>query len=461
MLHKKTVWLGIALFTSLILSTLLFSSPLLAAGTGPADALLITGAPNVTAPKSFTWFKFDETGQNKTVEAYLETSTPAGVLFRVYTPESIGSWLAQRGLHPVGVSAVSPEHNLVWEGRFQQAGTYYIVVQNTTEYPVEYVLTVQGDGVTTAANTVRPTPTLLPNPLATPIPQGNLSGGKIVFQESSGGNIYTVNADGSNLQRLTFGLDPAWSPDGTQIAFVRQGPVPGLWLINADGTGEVNLFGGTQVRSPAWASNDEIIYSTINRVIAGAPTCFLGVCFGGDDITRWTMFKYDLRDESITNVKSPPTGAQSPTVNRVLGKIAFLNPGLGLMLTDLDNNGPLSIIDDDQSIKTPYMSPDGSRLTYMVSQPPAYQIAVAVWDGTNPTLLTHNDPLSTSYSSSVAPTFSPDSQEILYLSNRNGKWEFFAINADGTNERQVLKNVTDEINLQYDYSGARVVNWVQ
>jgi hypothetical protein len=458
MLHKRTVWLGITLFVTLVISTLLFASTGLAAGTGPADALLITGAPNITAPKAFTWFKFQETGQNKLVEAYLDTETPAGVLFRVYTPDSIGRWLSQEGLHPVGVSAVSPEHDFVWEGRFQQQGTYYIVVQNTTDFPVEYVLNVRGDGVTTVAN-IRPTATPLPNPLATPVPQGSLSGGKIVFQESSGGNIYTVNADGTNLQRLTFGLDPAWSPDGTMVAFVRQGPVPGLWLINADGRGEVNLFGGTQVRSPAWASDNEIIYSTVNRVIAGAPTCFLGVCFGGDDITRWTLFKYDLRDESTTNVNTPPTGGLAPTVNRVLGKIAFLNPGLGLMLTNLDNTGPLSIIDDDQSINTPYMSPDGSRLTYMVSQPPAYQVVVAVWDGTNPTLLTRNDPLSSGNPSNVAPTFSPDSQEILFLSNRNGKWEFFAINANGTNERQVLKNVTDQVNIQYDYSGARVASW--
>ena len=38
--------------------------------------------------------------------------------------------------------------------------------------------------------------------------------GKIVFQTSSGGEIYLINADGTDLRYLTTGLDPALSPDG-------------------------------------------------------------------------------------------------------------------------------------------------------------------------------------------------------------------------------------------------------
>jgi hypothetical protein len=43
---------------------------------------------------------------------------------------------------------------------------------------------------------------------------GDSASGTIVFQTVSGGSIYAVDADGSNLRYLTTGMDPALSPDG-------------------------------------------------------------------------------------------------------------------------------------------------------------------------------------------------------------------------------------------------------
>lgn len=63
-------------------------------------------------------------------------------------------------------------------------------------------------------------------------------------------NLWLINADGSDLEQLTFGeigdYDPEWSPDGTQIVFtsVRTG-FPQIHLLNiADGS-EVALTSGT------------------------------------------------------------------------------------------------------------------------------------------------------------------------------------------------------------------------
>ncbi len=47
------------------------------------------------------------------------------------------------------------------------------------------------------------------------------TGGTIIFQTLSGGPIYVVDADGSNLRYLTTGMDPALSPDGQWVAFTR------------------------------------------------------------------------------------------------------------------------------------------------------------------------------------------------------------------------------------------------
>jgi Tol biopolymer transport system component len=46
---------------------------------------------------------------------------------------------------------------------------------------------------------------------------------ELVFQAN--GSVYTVRGDGSGRHRLTRGLNPTWSPDGTALAFVRGGAV--------------------------------------------------------------------------------------------------------------------------------------------------------------------------------------------------------------------------------------------
>ena len=58
-----------------------------------------------------------------------------------------------------------------------------------------------------------------------------------------------MNVDGSNLTKLIGSSDaaaysPAWSPDGTKIAFVRESygaPFPSIYVMNVDGNGETRL----------------------------------------------------------------------------------------------------------------------------------------------------------------------------------------------------------------------------
>ena len=57
--------------------------------------------------------------------------------------------------------------------------------------------------------------------------------------------------------------------------------------------------------------------------------------------------------------------------------------------------------------------------------------------------------LVSTHPSNVAPVWSPDGKQILFLSNRSGKCEFFVY--------QFWKNVTDQIPLNYSCNSDRIV----
>ncbi|MBI2886210.1 MAG: PD40 domain-containing protein [Chloroflexi bacterium] len=93
-------------------------------------------------------------------------------------------------------------------------------------------------------------------------PAWSPDGSKIAFvmNEAYVNDLYVVNTDGSNRKRLTFGLHvdgkPAWSPDGTKIAFSAgwEGNLE-IYILSADGTGRpLNITNNPAGdSSPSWA----------------------------------------------------------------------------------------------------------------------------------------------------------------------------------------------------------------
>lgn len=96
-------------------------------------------------------------------------------------------------------------------------------------------------------------------------------GSRIAF---SNGHIYVVNADGSGLTQLTFGASvdqwPSWSPDGSTIAYSNSGATPLDSNTDSDTLEiwSVPATGGTPTRLTHGGGNDMPAYSPDGSQIA-------------------------------------------------------------------------------------------------------------------------------------------------------------------------------------------------
>lgn len=216
--------------------------------------------------------------------------------------------------------------------------------------------------------------------------------GHIVFASNRGnpgresiGNhdIYTVKADGTNLQRITgepgYDDQPVWSPDCRHIAFIsdRTGTRQ-LWIMSANGADARQITSFPQgVGTPDWSPD-------------GRTILFAGVL--GNRSNIWAI---------------SPDGTHLRRLTR----------------------GTTPII-------APAWSPDGRKVAYMAQVDENWQVFVMRSDGAHQHQITF-EPVDHRY-----PRWMPDGRRIIYSTLPTSKMpgEIFVMNSDGTNLRQITKN---------------------
>lgn len=191
-------------------------------------------------------------------------------------------------------------------------------------------------------------------------PAWSPDGERIAFISDRDGNweIYIMNADGSNQVRLTETPEadegfPAFSPDGEEIAYVTD-PIdnPAIHVMKADGAGGRRLTGGGW---PTWSADGGRIsytsYSNGGRIHV--------ISADGSDTRR------------LAGTSGDSEGAYSPDGE----KIAFMSPNddEDIYVMNADGSKRVRLTDDvpGNDHWPPTWSPEGDRIAWGRSSPPS------------------------------------------------------------------------------------------
>jgi Tol biopolymer transport system component len=290
--------------------------------------------------------------------------------------------------------------------------------------------------------------------------------GRLVFQVSSGGDMYVMRADGTGLRRLADGLDPAWSPappEGSagrnQIAFVRWRAPWGVYVIHPDGSGEERVVDGNRLKEVAWSPDGSRLALTINYG-SSEPTeiCFFGFCFTIPAFSVGQIWTADLESGKLLSLPLDDRAVHAPTWSPVGERIVYAGDR-GLAWIDVDTMERGRFESGSVWDTSPAFSPDGQQIAFMGRVHDRWEVFCMNADGSARKQLTYSDAGRGKPVSSVAPTWSPDGRHIAFLSNRDGPWRIYVMDADGSDQRPLVGDKLDHLGIRYEWASERVISW--
>lgn len=317
------------------------------------------------------------------------------------------------------------------------------------------------------------------SPVPTPAPA--VAQGKVAFQTSTGGDIYIVGADGSGLRRVATGLDPVFSPDGTRLAYARWGSPHGIYVLDLRTGEERRVATAARPRSPSWSPDGQRLaftYVTRDYVCLDTPfgcidEAMVRQIFGGRDCIDTPMGRFCIADfqprqaENFGLVQvTSGDGAwldlpaqekiQSPTWHPARDEILYRG-NRGLQITA--PGGTTHALVENVDLTSPAWSPDGQRIVAQIYLHDHADIFLLDAAGNVQKRLTAPASSTGRAANNVAPAWSPDGRSILFLSDRDGSWRLYRMNADGSGQAPFLPDVLSSITFSYNFAAERVVNW--
>lgn len=307
-------------------------------------------------------------------------------------------------------------------------------------------------------------------------PEWSPDGTRLVFRGWPDGwpggsvQISVASVDGAaSVRQLTFNdaaQDPEWSPDGTRIAFSRRSNIftirpegTNLEQVTSSATGcgsdRTPINSGGNALGVNWSpSGRQILYTEhghdsgrSNRFFRDWTSCSVfnddradvvpGIrIVSSTRITRRWEAGLVLQFPGVVVLTSTQRNLGRATWEPFGNRIAYNNGNQsGIRL--IDSNGANQRQLTDHGIG-PVWSPDGSHIAFVsgFDASGVGDIFVVAADGSSLERITH--------AGARNPAWSPDGTRIAFDSTRDGDYEIYVINADGTGLRQLTDNTHDD-----------------
>ena len=266
---------------------------------------------------------------------------------------------------------------------------------------------------------------------------------KIAFDSNRSGNhqIYTMDSNGGNIKRITHhegrDLEPAWSPNGRQIAFhsYRIGKKRSeIYVIDADGTNERNLTNHPASDwAPAWSPDGSHIVFESDR----------------DEKENLNLFIMEADGRNVrrlTDMEFASRPAWSPDGNWILFEAHLDQNDLSRQIYVIRPDGTrmkqISQPTHRQKVSAVW-SPDGKRILYMETEnfqtDGFFPMIASVPNPGNKTVQAEPIPIPLEHFDTI--DFSTDGESVLFTGKEDNHWNIYRFQLADSKLIQLTDNV--------------------
>lgn len=270
-------------------------------------------------------------------------------------------------------------------------------------------------------NTSTPSPT----PTATATPRASLVTslqGIIAYPAFGDGTYDLYFGDVSTGQSQFFrrgASQPAFNALGTRIAFLSwEGRTRGIITMSRNGNNEILVSNAPEDKLPTWSPDGRTILFFTRR--SGNRASELYQTLADAAFTRAEDQRY------LGEGEYPSWGITDQVAFRAKGR-----NGVGLRLASGALNDIVTITDRDEDT-APAVSSDGQQLVFMSRRDGNWEIYLINADGSGLFRLTDD------LAQDGLPTWSPDGRAIAYVSNTGGEWAIWAVTLNGQERRKII-----------------------